>query len=55
VPYPPLSIVWRCQLDVSTYVALGQQIEVGVQACPDCGQRLGRMGWVLAVGAGAWH
>lgn len=43
MPYPPLSIVWRCQLDVSTYVALGQQIEVGEQACPGCGQRLG--GW----------
>jgi hypothetical protein len=28
---------------VSTYVALGQQIEVGAQACPDCEQRLG--GW----------
>ncbi len=41
--YPPLSIVWRCQLDVSTYVALGQQIEVGEQACPECGRRLG--GW----------
>ena len=39
----PLSIVWRCQLDVSTYIALGQQIEVGQQACPDCGRRLG--GW----------
>src|SRR5438552_14725036 len=39
----PLSIVWQCQLDVSTYIALGQQIEVGQQACPDCGRRLG--GW----------
>jgi transposase-like protein len=38
-----LSIVWQCELDVSTYVALGQQIEVGEQACPECGQRLG--GW----------
>ena len=38
-----MSIVWRCQLDVSTYIALGQQIEVGEQACPDCGRRLG--GW----------
>ena len=28
---------------MSTYVALGQQIEVGEQACPDCGHRLG--GW----------
>jgi hypothetical protein len=43
VQFPPLSIVWRCQLDVSTYIALGQQIEVGEQACPDCGRRLG--GW----------
>ena len=43
MPEPPLSIVWRCELDVSTYVALGQHIEVGEQACPECGQRLG--GW----------
>ena len=41
----PLSIIWRCALDVSAYVALGQQIEVGEQACPGpgCGRRLG--GW----------
>jgi transposase-like protein len=43
VRYPPLSIVWHCQLDVSAYLALGQQIEVGEQACPECGRRLG--GW----------
>jgi hypothetical protein len=30
----PVSIVWRCPLDVSAYVALGQQIEVGEHACP---------------------
>ena len=41
--YPPLSIVWQCPLDVSAYVALGQQIEVGEHACPACGRRLG--GW----------
>jgi len=39
----PLSIVWQCGLDVSAYLALGQQIEVGEQACPECGQGLG--GW----------
>jgi hypothetical protein len=38
-----LSIVWHWQLDVSAYLALGQQIEVGEQTCPDCGRRLG--GW----------
>ena len=52
--YPPLSIVWRCALDVSAYVALGQQVEVGEQACPDCGQRLGGWGgywrWVRGPG-----
>jgi transposase-like protein len=39
---------------VSTYVALGQQIEVGEQACPDCRQRLGGWGgywrWVRGPG-----
>ena len=29
-----VSIVWRCLLDVSAYVALGQQVEVGEHACP---------------------
>jgi len=43
VRYPPLSIVWRCALDVSAYVALGQQVEVGEHACPECGRVLG--GW----------
>jgi len=38
-----LSIVWQCPLDVSAYLALGQQIEAGEHACPDCGRRLG--GW----------
>jgi hypothetical protein len=38
-----LSIVWRCRLDVSAYLALGQQIEVGEHVCPECGQQLG--GW----------
>src|SRR5712692_10100739 len=37
----PVSIVWRCPLDVSAYLALGQQIEVGEHACPgpDCERR----------------
>ena len=53
----PVSIVWHCPLDVSAYVALGQQIEVGEQACPgpDCEQR--RLGgwsgyWRWARGPG---
>lgn len=54
--YPPLSIVWQCSLDVSAYLALGQQIEVGEHACPDCGQRLGGWGgywrWVRGPGTG---
>ncbi len=39
--FHPVSIVWRCPLDVSAYLALGQQIEVGEHACPgpDCEQR----------------
>ncbi len=41
--FHPVSIVWRCPLDVSAYLAQGQQIEVGEQTCPDCGRRLG--GW----------
>jgi len=49
-----VSIVWRCPLDVSAYVALGQQVEVGEQACPECGQRLGGWGgywrWVRGPG-----
>jgi hypothetical protein len=54
-----LSIVWRCPLDVSAYIALGQRIEVGEQACPDpdCEQR--RLGgwsgywrWVRGPGTG---
>ena len=36
-----MSIVWHWQLDVSAYLAQGQQIEVGEQTCPDCGRRLG--------------
>jgi hypothetical protein len=55
VPDPPLSIVWRCELDVSTCVALGQQIEVCEQACPDCGQQLGGWGgywrWIRRPGS----
>jgi len=39
---------------VSAYLALGQQIEVGEQACPECGQRLGGWGgywrWVRGPG-----
>jgi hypothetical protein len=54
VRYHPVSIVWQCPLDVSAYLALGQQIEVGEHACPDCGQRLGRWGgywrWVRGPG-----
>jgi hypothetical protein len=53
----PVCIVWHCPLDVSAYVALGQQIEVGEQACPgpDCEQR--RLGgwsgyWRWARGPG---
>jgi transposase-like protein len=49
-----VSIVWQCPLDVSAYLALGQQIEVGEHACPDCGQRLGGWGgywrWVRGPG-----
>jgi uncharacterized protein DUF6431 len=49
-----LSIVWQCPLGVSAYLALGQQIEVGRQACPECGQRLGGWGgywrWLRGLG-----
>ena len=54
-----VSIVWRCPLDVSAYLALGQQIEVGEHACPgpECEQR--RLGgwsgywrWVRGPGTG---
>ena len=54
-----MSIVWRCPLDVSAYVALGQQVEVGEHACPgaDCERR--RLGgwsgywrWVRGPGTG---
>jgi len=38
-----LSIVWPCALDVSAYLALGRQVEVGEHACPGCGRQLG--GW----------
>src|SRR6266508_5958211 len=43
VHLPPLSIVWRCGLDLSAYLVLGRQVEVGEHACPGCGQPLG--GW----------
>jgi Domain of unknown function (DUF6431) len=50
----PLSIVWLCRLDVSAYLALGQQVEVGEQVCPVCGERLGGWGgywrWVRGPG-----
>jgi Domain of unknown function (DUF6431) len=52
---PPLSIVWRCGLDVVAYLGLGQQIEVGPLACPGCGRRLGGWGgywrWVRGPGS----
>ncbi len=38
----PLSIVWRCALDVTAYVAAGREIAVPGLACPDCGRGLGR-------------
>ena len=50
--YHPVSIVWQCRLDVSAYLALGQQVELGEHACTDCGQL---RGWVLALGARARH
>lgn len=37
----PLSIVWRCALDVTGYAAAGQQVVVPPQTCPECGRRLG--------------
>jgi hypothetical protein len=50
-----LSIVWQCHLDVETYLALGQQIEVGQLPCPDCGRWLGGWGgywrWVRGRGS----
>lgn len=52
--YHPMSIVWRCEFDVSAYVALGRQVEVGEHACPDCGLRLGGWGgywrWIRGPG-----
>ena len=52
--YPPLSIVWRCPLAVSTYLALGRQIEMGDVACPACGRSLIKWGgywrWVRGPG-----
>jgi len=54
VCYHPVSIVWRCEFDVSAYVALGRQVEVGEHACPDCGLRLGGWGgywrWIRGPG-----
>jgi transposase-like protein len=54
VRYHPVSIVWRCEFDVSAYVALGRQVEVGEHACPDCGLWLGRWGgywrWIRGPG-----
>jgi hypothetical protein len=51
---PPLSIVWPCGLEVSAYLALGQQVEVGEHACPECGLRLGGWGgywrWIRGLG-----
>jgi len=54
VHVPPLSIVWPCGLDVSAYLALGRQVEVGEHACPDCGRQLNRWGgywrWIRGPG-----
>jgi hypothetical protein len=52
--YHPLSIVWPWALDVSAYLALGRQVEVGEHACPDCGQQLSRWGgyWRWLRGSG---
>ena len=51
-----MSIVWRSWLDVSAYVALGQQVEVGDHVCPECGRLLGGWGgywrWVRGLGTG---
>jgi Domain of unknown function (DUF6431) len=54
VPVPPLSIVWLCALDVSAYLALGRQVEVGEHACPACGRQLARWGgyWRWLRGSG---
>lgn len=54
---PPLSIVLPWPLPVSAYLALGQQIEVGNQACPGCGLRLVGWGgyWRWVRGPGTEH
>jgi uncharacterized protein DUF6431 len=41
VDQAPLSIVWRCALDVTGYAAAGRQVAVPPQTCPECGRRLG--------------
>lgn len=41
----PLSRVWRCELRVEEYAALGKAVEVPVQACPECERRLAFAGW----------
>jgi hypothetical protein len=53
----PLSIVWPWPLDATAYLALGQQIEMGDQACPGCGQRLAAWGgyWRWVRGPGTKH
>jgi hypothetical protein len=54
VQVSPLSIVWPCPLAVSAYLALGQHVEMGDQACPGCGQRLAGWGgywrWIRGPG-----
>jgi hypothetical protein len=49
-----MAIIWPCPLDLSSYVAAGQQITVPAQACPGCKQRLTGWGgywrWVRARG-----
>jgi hypothetical protein len=53
----PLSIVWPWPLDAMAYLALGQQIEMGDQACPGCSNRLVGWGgyWRWVRGPGTEH
>lgn len=40
-----MSSVWRCELPVEEYAALGKAVEVPVQPCPGCERRLAFAGW----------